>query len=89
MNTIISNMPVSKDTPIGTQVRPSEYALRPKRDYWLSCGRCSEKSAAKAEYEAATNKRGTITAHLEGGGVEVKWDNGTESSCLTYMIVTA
>lgn len=85
-------MPVNAETPIGTRVKSSGDALRPTRDWWLGCGRASSKSAAKAELDRKTARRGTLIAIEQGKyalGFRVAWDDGGESCGLSYMIVTA
>ena len=68
---------------VGDTVRPSGYILRKLRDYWLSCGRHAEKSAAKDALKAATDKRGKVTK-IEVGKytpeiVTTAWGDGTET----------
>ena len=78
---------------IGQRVRHSAHVLGKKRDYWNQCGREPMKSGAKAALDKAIAERGTVTAILAGDpdrgvspGVEVKWDNGSVSRCLSYLI---
>lgn len=83
-----SDCPVNRETPIGTQVKHSGYSVRPKRDWYLSRGRASEKSAAKDDLDRFVAMRGVLVEHLSNG-CRVEWDNGSESRCLSHMIVTA
>ena len=78
---------------IGDKVRHSGYAIRPKRDYWLSLGDYSRKERAKDALDAFIAERGTITELLPADpsrgvakGLRVQWDNGSESKCLPYMV---
>ena len=82
------NVLIGPETPIGTIVKPSVYAIKPKRDYWLSCGRAAQKSAAKQELDAEIDKRG-ILEETAKNGCKVIWDNGSESHCLHCLVVTA
>ena len=70
---------------IGDRVRHSGYSLKGLRDYWLSCGRHAQKSAAKDELDRKVAERGTITASDERG-CDVRWDSGAVSQCLDYMV---
>lgn len=77
----------------GTRVKPSEYSLRGKRDYWQSLGREPAKSNAKWAYEKACGERGIVTGIIEAdksrgisAGLEITWDNGQVSRCLGYMV---
>lgn len=81
---------------VGQRVKHSGYVINRKRDYWNSCGREPMKSGAKRALDEAVAARGTITAILEGDssrgvspGLEVKWDNGSISRCLSYMVISA
>jgi hypothetical protein len=69
----------------GDRVRYSGYALQAPRDYWLSLGDYRRKSAAKAAYDAQVALRGTVL-ETDGQSVRVRWDNGSESQCLTYRV---
>ena len=81
---------------IGQRVRHSGHVLSKKRDYWNQCGREPMKSGAKRALDAAIAERGTVTALLPGDpsrgvspGIEVKWDSGSVSKCLSYLIEPA
>lgn len=81
---------------VGDRVRHSGYVTQRKRDYWNNCGREPYKSAAKRDLDACIAERGTVTAILEGDskrgvspGLEVTWDNGSVSKCLSYMVASA
>lgn len=81
---------------IGDKVKHSGYAIRPKRDYWLSLGDYSRKQSAKDALDRFEAERGTIIELLEADasrgvakGVRVQWDNGGESKCLPYMVEVA
>lgn len=69
---------------IGDRVKYTEYVLRPKRDYWLSCGREPAKSNAKQWYEDAKAVHGTIT-DVSPKGIEVTTDTGSVHQSLTYL----
>lgn len=87
------NFPVSLDTPAGTQVKPSEYALRPLRSYWLQCGRYPQKQTAKDELDRKTALRGelvSVTRNRFGARVcVVRWQDGAQSECTSDSIQTA
>jgi len=79
---------------VGQRVRHSEPVIRRKRDYWNSCGREPAKSKAREWLDAAVAERGTVTAILAGDpsrgvspGLEVTWDGGSVSRCLSYMVL--
>lgn len=81
---------------VGDRVKHSAYVTMKKRDYWNSCGREPMKSGAKRALDACIAERGTITAILPGDpsrgvspGLEVKWDNGSVSRCLSYLVERA
>ncbi len=81
---------------VGTRVKNSGHVTQRKRDYWCSCGREPMKSGAKMALDAAIAARGTITAILPGDstrgvspGLEVTWDDGTVSRCLSYLVTEA
>lgn len=77
---------------VGDRIKPSEYALRSSRDYWLAQGEPSRKSQAKQWYEDKKAKRGTITRVYHNGfanSYDISWDDGSNSSCLTNMVVKA
>lgn len=81
------------DFKVGDRVKHSGYVLRDKRDYWNRCGREPMKSGAKAALDKAIAERGTITALLIGDrsrgvspGLEVEWDSGYVSRCLSYLV---
>jgi hypothetical protein len=71
--------------PIGQAVRMSASALRSSRDYWQSQGRQPQKDRAHDAYKANLAKRGTVVDVLRNG-YKVEWDDGSTSSCLTYMV---
>ena len=79
--------------PVGARVRHSRYVTDRKRDYWNSLGDYTRKSRAKDDLDECIAERGTVTGHKKGNpkigsmdGYEVKWDNGSVSSCLPHMI---
>lgn len=76
---------------VGQRVRHSGHVLQKKRDYWNSCGREPMKSGAKRALDAAIAERGIVTAILPvrgvSPGIEVKWDNGGLSRCLSYLVI--
>ena len=81
---------------IGDRVKHSGHVLMRKRDYWNSCGREPMKSGAKRVLDAAIAERGTVTAILPGDpargvspGLEVTWDGGSVSRCLSYLVELA
>ena len=81
---------------IGTRVQNSGYVTNRARDYWNSCGREPMKSRAKRALDDAIAKRGTVTAILTGDdsrgvspGLEIKWDDGSTSKCLSYLVIEA
>ena len=81
---------------IGDRVKHSGHVINRKRDYWNSCGREPMKSGARRALDAAVAERGTITAILMGDpsrgvspGLEVKWDGGSVSRCLDYLVAPA
>lgn len=81
---------------VGQRVRYSGYVTQQKRDYWCSCGREPMKSGAKKALDDAVAARGTVTALLPGDtsrgvspGLEVTWDDGTLSKCLSYIVMEA
>jgi hypothetical protein len=51
---------------VGQAVKPSEYQIRPARDYWLNCGREPMKSGAKAALERLKSLRGVVIAINDG-----------------------
>ncbi len=78
---------------VNDKVRHSGYAVRPKRDYWLSQGQYSAKQRAKEWLDRFEAERGTVVELLPAdasrgvsAGVRVQWDNGSESKCLPYMV---
>lgn len=73
---------------IGTRVKLSEYAIRPKRDWWNQCGREPMKTGARDALDKAIAQRGTII-ESDSTGVTVQWDNGIKSDCLSYMVTAA
>lgn len=81
---------------IGQRVKHSGHVINKKCDYWNSCGREPMKSGAKRALEEAVAERGTVTAILPGDpdrgvspGIEVKWDGGSVSRCLSYLVEAA
>ena len=73
----------------GSAVKKSWSALRPMRDYWLSCGRAPQKTHAKDALELAGKLRGRVVAIVKNNYstfARVEWDDGTQSDCLLYMI---
>ncbi len=84
------------DYTIGQRVKHSGHVINKKRDYWNQCGREPMKSGARKALDAAVAERGTITAILPGDpargvspGIEVKWDSGSVSRCLSYLVEKA
>ncbi len=77
---------------IGDKVKNSGYVINKKRDYWNSCGREPMKSGARTALDEAIAARGVITAILPAKesyispGIEVKWDCGSVSRCLDYLV---
>ena len=74
---------------VNDRVKPSEYALRSKRDYWLQCGRYDQKQRAKEALDREQDKRGIVTEITEHNGIKglvVKWLDGTVSHCLPYRV---
>lgn len=72
----------------GDVVKHSGYAIKPKRDYWLGCGRYDQKNRAKEWLDNFVAERGTVI-EAQDGKAKVQWDNGTISHCLDYMIEMA
>lgn len=77
----------------GDRIKPSAYAIRPKKDWWLQQGRSDLKSAAKRVVEAEIARRGVV---LSSGPtkytpeeVHYRWDDGQEGKCLSYMVELA
>lgn len=71
----------------------SGHVIQRKRDYWNSCGREPMKSGARKALDDAIAARGTVTALLAGDssrgvspGLEITWDSGIVSRCLSYMV---
>lgn len=89
----IPDMPIDLDTPIGTQVKLSEYNLRPLRSYWLQCGRYPQKQTARDELDRKAAMRGTlvsVTKNRFGCRVcVICWTDGTTQETSSDMIVTA
>ena len=73
---------------IGDRVRPSEYAIRPKRDYYHNQGEYARKQTAKRAVEELEQQRGTIT-DVDATSYKVTWDNGSQSHCLKYRVSAA
>ena len=81
---------------IGDRVKHSGYALMSERDYWQGCGTEPRKSRLGDAYKAKCAERGTVTAILSGDsnrgvspGIEVTWDSGSVSRCLTSRVEMA
>lgn len=81
---------------IGDRVRHSGYVLQGLRDHWNRCGDYTRKTRAKAHLDAKTAERGTLVAFLPADpargvspGLEIHWDNGSVSKCLSYLVVPA
>lgn len=72
----------------GDTVKPSGYSIKPKQEYWLSCGRPAQKSAAKTALDEHIAKRGVIESVTQSG-IVVKWNDGTASYCLPYLVEEA
>ena len=74
----------------GDKVKWSEYALRPLRDYWLCLGSNPAKSRAREEYDRKRERRGTVLAvganKWSNHVADVRWDDGSVSHCLDYMV---
>lgn len=73
---------------IGDRVRYSGYVTNRARDYWNNCGREPQKSGAKKELDRLVALRGTVMEILDPG-LTVKWDNGSVSNCLSYIVEPA
>lgn len=88
----------------GDRVKLSPHSLRTSREWWLSQGSYERKSSAKAEYDRQAARRGTLitpaqlrhrpmaeaVAKVDRDDVLcVAWDDGTESTCLSYCVVLA
>lgn len=73
---------------VGTRVKRSASVIAKKRDYWNQQGREPAKSNAKRWLDQALAERGTVTAILNPG-LAVSWDDGSESTCLSYMVTEA
>ncbi len=74
---------------VGDRVRHGNDPIRRARDYWLGCGRQPMKSGAKAELDRLSAERGTVTGITQNKyawGVSVRWDSGSQSDCLSYMV---
>lgn len=77
---------------IGDRLKYSEYVIRPKRDYWLNCGREPMRSGAKEALDKAKALRGTVVNitsaqdnRLGVASMEVKSDDGSTHRCLPYL----
>ena len=74
---------------IGQRVRWSGHVIKESRDYWLSCGSYSAKSAAKDSLERKTAERGTVISCTPGKYapwcVTVKLESGAEHHSLPYL----
>lgn len=73
---------------VGDRVRHSGYVTQRARDYWCQQGEYTRKQRAKDALDACIAERGTIVELLHNG-VKVKWDSGSESSCLSYLVMHA
>lgn len=76
----------------GTEVKPSESAIRPLRDHWLSRGIASEKLDSKAALDRAIARRGIVTEIRKGQYSTfaiVQWNDGIESQTALYLIETS
>jgi hypothetical protein len=73
---------------VGDRVRHSGYALTADRDYWQGCGTEPRKSRLKEAYLKRVAERGTVTAVLDNG-LEVTWDGGSVSRCLSSRVQSA
>lgn len=71
---------------VGTKVRYSPYALRDLRDGWQREGSPSKKAVKKRWYDDKAALRGTITG-TANNGYAIRWDNGDESTVLSYLVV--
>lgn len=78
---------------VGNKVKQSDYALRSKRDDWLSQGDYTRKNAAKTAYDRAAAERGVVVEILPtdfsrgvAAGLRVQWESGVESRCLPGMV---
>jgi hypothetical protein len=73
----------------GDKIKYSEHYLRPHRDYWLSCGRHAEKSAALEHLENLRALRGTVITHARNrfGAMVIAYrlDNGVEGTAMDYL----
>jgi len=70
---------------VGDRVRHSGHVTQRARDYWCQQGEYTRKQRAKDALDKTIAARGTIIELLHNG-VKVKWDDGTESSCLSYLV---
>lgn len=78
---------------VGQRVKHSGRVIQEKRDYWNRCGREPMKSGARQALDKAVAERGTVSALLPGDpsrgvspGLEITWDNGSTSRCLSYLV---
>lgn len=78
---------------IGQRVKHSGPVIQRARDYWNNQGREPQKSGARKALDEAVAQRGTITALLPGDGargvspgLQITWDNGSLSNCLSYRV---
>ena len=74
----------------GDTVKRSEHAIRPKRDYWLSCGREPMRSVAQGALDTAKADRGVIiegpTVNAYGAEViVVRLTSGAVESAMSYL----
>lgn len=102
MNTTTTNKSAARDAGqnptgfrVGDRVAHSYSSLRGLRDYWLSCGRSQEKSAAKEALDKKTAERGIVTNIRKGSYawvIGVDWENleyPAHSELLSHMIAKA
>jgi hypothetical protein len=76
----------------GDRVKLSEHALESSRNYWLERVDARQKSAAKGWLDKKVAARGTVVAAGTNGhaiGAVVKWDDGTVSETIEYLLMPA
>jgi hypothetical protein len=79
---------------VGDIVRYSGHVTMKKRDYWNQQGSEPAKSNAKRELDRVVALRGTVVEILPktntaSAGLRVQWSDGTESQCLSYVVIKA
>lgn len=89
-----TNLPAQNPTGFaaGDRVSNAESVIRKAHDYYLQQGRYEAKSSAKAEWERRKAARGTVTGVKQckyAWSVQVDWDDGTKSDCLSYLLAKA